>query len=313
MRNRFHCNEVLLICFWVGCFLNVVLGQEERVFWRTLSANLTCGRYQSYDGGHGTRIFKAMNADVVCIQEFNIGDNTPKTIQTWVEKTFGKEFTYYREEDSHIPNGVISRFPILKSGEWPDLYAPDRDFAWACLQLPETKIPLWVISVHLLSSGEKRRQKQATLLKEYIEKYIPESDYLILAGDFNTKQRRESAVLELSSHLITKGPYPSDQQGNENTNARRNRPYDWILNDIDLAPYQVPTQIGSQQFPYGLIFDSREFQPIHLVSPVQKKDSGVEGMQHMAVVKDFAVPKQKEQKSFEKLKKQSRKTKSFPQ
>src|ERR1039457_6849019 len=49
----------------------------------------------------------------------------------------------------------------------------------------------------------------------------------------------------------------------------------------------------SNTFPNGLVFDSRVYTPLSDVPPVQFSDSGsLNGMQHMAVVKDFAVPVQ---------------------
>ncbi|MEO0771235.1 MAG: hypothetical protein AAFY72_17745 [Cyanobacteria bacterium J06649_4] len=33
---------------------------------------------------------------------------------------FGPEFEYYRERGAQIPSGMISRYPIIDSGEWND-------------------------------------------------------------------------------------------------------------------------------------------------------------------------------------------------
>jgi len=42
---------------------------------RLVAANTTSGTQQSYDPGHGIRIFQGLKPDVVMIQEFNYGDN----------------------------------------------------------------------------------------------------------------------------------------------------------------------------------------------------------------------------------------------
>ena len=47
--------------------------------------------------------------------------------------------------------------------------------------------------------------------------------------------------------------------------------------------------IGAANYPNGLVFDSRVFTPLSDVSPAQTGDSGVTGMQHMAVLKDFRI------------------------
>ena len=56
---------------------------------RLMAANITSGNNQSYDGGHGTRIFQGLDPDIVMIQEFNYGDNSPSSIQNYVTSTFG--------------------------------------------------------------------------------------------------------------------------------------------------------------------------------------------------------------------------------
>ena len=66
-----------------------------------------------------------------------------------------------------IPNGIISRFPIIESGSWDDPVLNNREFAWAHLRLPE-KRDLWVVSVHLHSKGESSRATQAAALAKFI-------------------------------------------------------------------------------------------------------------------------------------------------
>src|SRR3954469_5439484 len=90
---------------------------------RIVAANLTSGNQQSYspdNGNHsnlegaGARILKGLKPDVVLIQEFNTSIPT----RQWVNATLGQEYTYYQETGKAIPNGVISRYPIVESGEW---------------------------------------------------------------------------------------------------------------------------------------------------------------------------------------------------
>jgi hypothetical protein len=58
----------------------------------------------------------------------------------------------------------------------------------------------------------------------------------------------------------------------------------------DLDALQVPAQVGGLSFASGLVFDSRNFDPIANVAPIRRGDSGSTNMQHMAVVRDFALP-----------------------
>jgi endonuclease/exonuclease/phosphatase family metal-dependent hydrolase len=256
---------------------------------RLMAANTTSGTLQSYDPGHGTRIFQGTRPDVVLIQEFNYGDNSASAIRGFVDTTFGSTFHYYREDAAQIPNGVISRWPIVAAGEWDDPYVSNRDFAWARIDIPGAK-DLWVVSVHLLTSDATTRNNEATNLVSRIKANIPTSDYLVIGGDFNTDSRTESAFSTFSQVVTTSGPYPADRNGNTNTNAGRTKPYDHVLVDADLRAYQTATVIGSSSFAAGLVADTRVYSPISEISPALSSDSGATNMQHQAIIKDFLIP-----------------------
>ncbi|MCG8366312.1 MAG: pre-peptidase C-terminal domain-containing protein [Pseudanabaenales cyanobacterium] len=256
---------------------------------RIMAANTSSGNRQSYDPGEGTRIFQGLDPDIVLIQEFNIGDNSDSAIRNWIDTTFGDEFVYYRESDAQIPNGVISRYPILDAGEWDDPEVSNRDFAWAQIDIPGDN-DLWAISVHLLTRNSTVRNAEAIALLEFIQAQVPEEDYLVIGGDFNTRSAREDALRTLAAVVNTSPPYPVDQDGDGDTNASRRRPYDWVFEDADLNQYKIPVQIGANTFPDGLVFDSRTYHPLYEVAPVRRNDSGAVNMQHMAVIKDFSIP-----------------------
>ncbi len=256
---------------------------------RLMAANTSSGNYQSYDPGHGLRIFQGTKPDVVMIQEFNYGDNSASAIRGFVDTAFGTSFSFYREAGAQIPNGVISRWPILASGEWDDPYVTNRDFAWARIDVPGPK-DLWVVSVHLLTSDATTRNNEATSLVSFIKSKIPAGDYLAIGGDLNTGTRTESCFSTFSQVVTTSGPYPVDKNGNGNTNATRAKPYDHVLVDSDLRAYQTSTVIGSSSFSAGLVVDTRVYSPLSDISPALSTDSGATNMQHMAVIKDFLIP-----------------------
>ncbi|MFL5352808.1 lamin tail domain-containing protein [Archangium sp.] len=256
---------------------------------RLMAANITSGNLQSYDPGEGIRIFKGIKPDVVMLQEFNYGDNSATAIRGFVDSTFGTSFSYYREGGAQIPNGIISRYPIIASGEWDDTQVTNRDFSWARIDVPGPK-DLWVVSVHLLTSDAATRNTEATNLVNLIKANIPTGDYLAIGGDFNTSSRTESCLTTFSQVVSTASPYPADRNGNTNTNASRASPYDHVLVDSDLRAYQVATVIGSSSFSAGLVADTRVYSPISEISPALSTDSGATNMQHMAIVKDFSIP-----------------------
>jgi endonuclease/exonuclease/phosphatase family metal-dependent hydrolase len=256
---------------------------------RIMAGNITSGNLQSYDPGHGTRIFQGTDPDIALIQEFNYGSNSATDIRTFVNAAFGTSFSYYREGGAQIPNGVVSRWPIVASGEWDDTAVSNRDFAWARIDIPGP-IDLWAISVHFLTSSSSNRNIEANQLVSYIRQFVPASAYLVIAGDFNTGSRSESAVSTLSQVVVTAGPYPADRNGNTNTNASRGSPYDWVLVDSDLSAYRTSTLIGGSTFANGLVADTRVYSPISEISPALTSDSGATNMQHMGIVRDFLIP-----------------------
>lgn len=281
--------RTFLLVFLVSC-----IARAEPLSIRVVAANLTSDNKQSYspdNGNHsnpegaGARILKALKPDIVMIQEFN----TSVPARQWINKTLGKDFVFMAEKGMQIPNGIISRFPIVESGSWDDPVLNNREFAWAHLRLPE-KRDLWVVSVHLHSKGEDSRATQTAALAKFIAKNVPKDAMLLIGGDFNSRTTRESCLKELASVVVIPEHSPADQHGEISTNAPRNRPYDWVLASQPLDKAAIPVKLADAEFPNGLVFDSRVFEPLDKVAPVQKSDSGVPNMQHMAVIRDFKIP-----------------------
>jgi endonuclease/exonuclease/phosphatase family metal-dependent hydrolase len=266
---------------------------------RIVSANLSSGTRQTYDPGEGARILKGLNPDVVLIQEFNYGMNSAEDLAKFVESTFGAGFQYARENEKsdEIPNGIISRYPIVESGEWEDTEMPNRDFAWARIDIPGDR-DLWAISVHLSSKKSDVRMEEAKTLAERIAK-LPAPDYVVLGGDLNLGARNDGVIQTLSTQVFERDA-PVTPAGATTTNMNGKKNYDWVLNDADLDAYRVPTEfltssdelraVGQNSFPTGLVFDCSGFPTLDRLSPVEPTDCRAPGMQHLAVVKDYEVP-----------------------
>jgi endonuclease/exonuclease/phosphatase family metal-dependent hydrolase len=103
------------------------------------------------------------------------------------------------------------------------------------------------------------RNTEAANLVNFIKANVPASDYLVIAGDFNTDSRSESCFSTFSQVVSTASPYPADRNGNTNTNASRGKPYDHVLVDADLLAYQTSTLIGSSSFAAGTVIDTRVY------------------------------------------------------
>ena len=259
---------------------------------RVLTSNLTSGKRQKYETP-GLNILKGLKPDIVAMQEFNYLTNGEGDIRAMVDDAFGPPFYSYREPARGIPNGIVSRWPILESGYWDDQddRITDRNFAWSRIDIPGST-DLIVVSVHLKASSgrenEQRRLAQALVLKELIQANVPQDCYLIVAGDLNLQYDSEPAYLQLLSFLMDE-PVPVDNRNNPCSNAKRVAWYDHVLFSPSLESRLIPVEMPSQVFSDGLVFDSRVYTPLEDVPPVQYDDSDADQMQHMAVVRDFRL------------------------
>lgn len=301
MRLKSHIGRCAGRIFLLGAvFFSASALAQSNINVRVMAANITSGNNQRYESP-GLNIFKGLKPDIVCVQEFNyastngLGTSTPAAMREMIDSTFGTNFSYFRETNSgySIPNGIISRYPILTNGSWDDGDANinDRGFAWARIDLPGTN-DLYAVSVHLKASSgaanETRRSNQVVVLKSLILSNFPTNAWIVVGGDCNTYSETEACMTNLTSFL-SDSPKPADQGGDADTNAGRDQRYDRVMTSFSFTNTQVPVVIGANTFANGLVFDSRVYSPLSTVSPVISTDSGTTGMQHMGILKDFTI------------------------
>ena len=119
----------------VFCLGAISATADSNVVVRVMACNIT-GNSQFY-GTPELDILKGLKADVVAIQEFQYssssnGVNTPAAFREMVDYAFDTSYSYFRETVSGsgtIPNGIISRYPIVASGSWVDTQVANRGFA----------------------------------------------------------------------------------------------------------------------------------------------------------------------------------------
>jgi len=294
---------------------NCIEKSEEKIIIRIMAANLTSGDYQDYEGP-GIRIIAAMKPDIIMIQEFNYdmdfnNSTSESEVNDLITEIFGANsgYSYYRgkeitveEGDIPIPNGIISKYPILERGEWGDSRVVNRNFNYVRLDIPGDN-DLWIVSLHLKagSSDDGVRAGETESLVQKIKFNIPENDYVVIGGDLNTTNRDERCISNLSEIFKTDGPHPVCEAGKEGTNASRRNPYDWVIADKKFSQYQVSTDFcydniieHCKRYPNGLVFDSKKYDNYDLdvyFSPVELNDSRADSMQHMGVIKDFEIKK----------------------
>lgn len=288
---------------------------------RLMAANITSGSKESYDADAGRNIFMAVKPDIVMIQEFKLFKST---FDSFVHSVFGDEYTYFRgtvvadkvnysdTDSSAKPNGIISRYPIIESGEWQSQYEKtkagdtyltdsyyDRQWTWAVIDIPGDR-ELLVVSVHLHTDNHAKEFNP--LAEKIAAKQLEGNYYVALGGDFNTKETPDgrTAVLEneklMDIFYAKTDEWPVDQNGNDKTNKKRGAPLDWLMLSHDLQKYQTPTEIGTHTgtsaYPNGHVFDSRVYDEtgeLYYVQPVQPKDSSDINMQHMPVIRDISI------------------------
>lgn len=254
-----------------------------------MAANITSGNKQSYDPGHGVRIFQGLKPDIALIQEVNYESNRPSDYEQFKNNAFGFDYEIcVPQPGNQIPNGIVSIFPIKECGYWNDPHISNRDFVYAKIDIPGQH-DLLAVSVHFKTKPRRQAKRQATALNEYIKEHFDfDNDYLIIGGDFNSPKLNDSALNVLKQYVDISKP-AKDKNGKSGTNASRSKPYDHVLPGKKLTQLEVPLEIGDNKYDSGIVFDSRVYSPLSDVSPVKSGDSGVSGMQHMAVMKEFKL------------------------
>jgi len=160
----------------------------------------------------------ATGADIVFIQEV-VGQNLRKAggYFGWPSKpqheylaeksgfshAYGKNAVYTA---GHHGNAVLSRFQILHS-EKVDISTnrlEKRGLLYAKIAIPEGKPPLHCVCVHLGLLSVSRR-KQFARIREYIQRVVPDTEPVIVAGDFNEWRRNRKDELETRLYMKDAG------------------------------------------------------------------------------------------------------------
>ncbi|HOU54919.1 MAG TPA: endonuclease [Myxococcota bacterium] len=270
---------------------------------RFIAANLTSGSDQSWDPGHGLRILQGLRGDVVLVQEFNYGSNTTQDYRRFTDQACGTECSW-SVGSGQIPNGVVSRWPIVESGAWDDPAISNRDLDWARIDLPGPR-DLFVVSVHLHTSPSSDQVRAAQVVAREVVAYRnahPGCCWYVVGGDFNGTAAVSTSgfgAWQGEEVFYVRPPHPVGEDGSTATNRNRSSQYDFVLLDTDLVRFQVPACCSPMQgagpdrcYPPGLVFDTRDFSQAILdqyFPPTLTSDSNASNMQHMAVVKDVVI------------------------
>ncbi|MEM7604719.1 MAG: endonuclease/exonuclease/phosphatase family protein [Myxococcota bacterium] len=255
---------------------------------RVTAANLTSGRYSHYEGP-GTRILTGLRSDLILVQELNYEDNSPDAFRRFTNAVCGDRCEYVRGEGT-IPNGIVSRYPILDSGELDDpILTPadprnlTRRHVWALIDVPGPT-DVYALSVHYRTSGDRERTSRA--LVNAVEARAPANAHIVIGGDFNLD---EGAALDLLTPLVDTSARPRDEFGDGTTNGPRSRRIDALYASPRLDESEAPVIVGDVSYEGGAVVDTRTLSNLSAIHPARAEDSNAFQMQHMAVVREFAL------------------------
>ncbi|HBA61560.1 MAG TPA: hypothetical protein DCZ92_12250 [Elusimicrobia bacterium] len=116
---------------------------------------------------------------------------------------YGKNAVYTA---GHHGNAILSRFPILHS-EKVDISTnrlEHRGLLYAKVALPGVELPLHCVCVHLGLLGRSRK-KQFAKIADFIQRVVPGTEPVIVAGDFNEWRKRKQDELETRLLLTDAG------------------------------------------------------------------------------------------------------------
>ena len=277
--------------FWLAVALAAVAagwtgtarGARRWVTFTVATANLSDSTTQAYREP-GIRLLQALNPDIIGIQEFNFQGGTTADLVRRMFPAAVRDFCRERG-GARLPNGVISRFPVVAWGQWEDPYVKNRQLFWSTVRLPDGQ-KLHIVSVHLVQNRANRRIPEADYLVQCIRKQFPAKDFVVLCGDLNTSSR-ETGVMAVLGRVFDLERVPTDQKGDPNTNSVRTHPYDVVLPNRALAPYEVRTVVDGICFPDGIVFDTRLWARPPFPA---RRDDADGNLQHLPVMKTFRIP-----------------------
>ncbi len=139
-----------------------------------------------------TRIKSALDlvsADIVCLQELagkhrRLGNQLEILAdRVWPHSTYGKNAVY---TGGHHGNAILSKFPFQS---WENLDTSQsrleqRSHLYGQVQISKSHPPLHLICTHL-GLLHRWRKKQLLQLRDWVKKNLPDSEPLMVCGDFN--------------------------------------------------------------------------------------------------------------------------------
>jgi endonuclease/exonuclease/phosphatase family metal-dependent hydrolase len=148
---------------------------------------------------------RLINPDIVFLQEV-LGDHSNHKIDDWINNVqfeylahelwshyaYGKNAVY---EKGHHGNAILSKYPIISYDNINISTNPmeQRGVLHAVIDYNDQKVHALCLHLNLLESG---RRIQVKKICERINNYIPETESIIMAGDFNDWKNKISVTFQ---------------------------------------------------------------------------------------------------------------------
>jgi endonuclease/exonuclease/phosphatase family metal-dependent hydrolase len=138
------------------------------------------------NGDHFARVFGELDCDVLALQE----GVTIRAMQR-VAKSMNRFLATF-PSPINWPGHVLSRYPIIESRVFSHLdpheaTPPFSRTSGAALLAVDGTNKLWIVDVHLHPSDADLRLREADKLKEHLQALGPDTDNIVVLGDFNSQ------------------------------------------------------------------------------------------------------------------------------
>ncbi len=249
------------------------------------------------------RVIKAVGADILCTVEVE-NRLTLDRFNKSLLREFGNEYTHTMLIDGNDPRGIdiglLSQYPIhsmrshiddaFKAANGKSFPIFSRDCAEYEILLPGGTW-LWMICNHLKSKGygnpkanDTKRLRQATRIKEIVNRFDLAKDYVVIAGDFNDTPDRKpleplvktAKLFDVLASPLLKGPRWTYQTGNEQI--------DYLL--VSEALYKKLTLVHVERRG---IYSKSKFNGLFDHFP-EVTDKVTQASDHAAVWAEFSIP-----------------------
>ncbi len=169
--------------------------------------NICHGRYADFDWDRMAAPIRAVNPDIVGIQEVDMFTNRSHNIDTLAALAAAADMPYalfvptMEYDGGRYGIALLSRHPILESMSAPLPFDGKEPRAAGCARILIDERPLWFINTHLSYICADTRRKQLSELSAHMDNMIAADTPAVLTGDFNTEKRLFPIVENMFSDI----------------------------------------------------------------------------------------------------------------